>query len=161
MIPKLESLAERMKNERPQLLDAVRAVADAQANQKRPGDNYSIREILAHLAGAERGMTRMAQLAAAGQNPRLPPGYTNDEYNARQQAKRQDKTVAELVAELNESRVQLFAFMETLKEEDLTKPAEHPVLGDTDVWGVLNVLVQHEWDHTQELRVWLKELAEK
>jgi hypothetical protein len=161
MISKLQPLVEQMQRERPQLFATVRAVTDEQADLKRPGENYSVREILAHLAGAERGMTRMAQNAAADKNPRLPEGYVNDEYNARQQAKRKDKSVSELVAELTESRQQLFAFMETLRDEDLDKPAEHPIVGDTDVWGVLNVLVEHEQEHTLQLGEWVAELQKE
>lgn len=158
MIPRVQSLVERMQRERPLLLAAVREVADEQATLERPGENYSVREILAHLAGAERGMTRMAQLAAADKNPRLPQGYVNDEYNARQQEKRKDKSVSELISELSESRQQLLAFMETVREEDLAKPAEHPIIGNTDVWGVLNILIEHEQEHAQQLSEWVAEL---
>lgn len=157
MIEPLVPVAERLKQAREALLAQARRVTEAEWNRPRSTD-FSAREILTHLAGAERGMTRLAQRMAAGENPRLAPTYNNDFYNARQLEKRQGQSPAQLQAELAESRRDLLAFMETLTEADLRKRGEHPVVGDTDVLGLLNVIATHEFDHGKELGEWIDRL---
>lgn len=161
MLERLEPLLERMRVERPALLALVGRLTESEAARSRPGDNYSARATLAHLAGAERGMTRLGQRMAAGENPRLAPNYDNNFYNARQQDKRKDMTVAQLEAELAESRRELLIFMESLTDETLARRGEHPVAGDVSVWYLLRVIVDHEREHTVELENWVERLVKE
>jgi hypothetical protein len=159
MLAEINSLAEELSDNRrlmAQVLDRLRE--EEKDRQPREGE-YSPRQVLAHLAGAERGMTRLMQLMAAGEKPRLKPDYDNDYYNLRQQEKRAKMSVADLAKELEVARRDLLAFMETLKPEDLEKVGGHPTASETNVLGVLKILQTHERDHIEEMSSWADELV--
>lgn len=161
MLERLQPLLDRMERERPALLELVDRLTEAEANRSQPGDGYSVRATLAHLAGAERGMTRLARRIAAGDSPRLAPEYDHDLYNARQQEKRQGSTRSQLEAELAESRRELHTFMDGLTDAELGRRGEHPIAGDVSLWDLLHVIVNHERDHARELEARIERRAVK
>ncbi len=158
MLPELVSLAQELAENR-RFLDTTLARLRVEEMNLAPSEGeYSPRQVLAHLAGAERGMTRLMQLMAKGEHPRLKPDYNNDYYNSRQQEKRALMSVAQLRAELEETRSDLLALMENLHAEDLEKRGEHPTAGESTVLGVLRTLQAHERDHLVAMSAWADEL---
>ncbi len=154
MLTELQPIARDLEQNR-QLLDRVMGPMSEEEMAQTPREGlYSGREVLAHLAGANRGMTRLMQRMAAGETPRLKADYNNDYYNARQQEKRAGLSVPELTAELDETHRELLAFMETLTPEDLVKRGEHPALGESTVLEVLQLLRTHELTHLREFGAW-------
>jgi uncharacterized damage-inducible protein DinB len=159
MLLELEPLAQELEENR-RLMDQILGHLRAEEMDRSPREGeYSPRQVLAHLAGAERGMTRLIQLMAAGEKPQLKPDYNNDYYNARQQEKRAKMGAAALRAELEETRRALLAVMESLKAEDLGKLGEHPTIGEASVLEVLKTLQTHERDHIVEMSVWADKLV--
>jgi hypothetical protein len=151
MLKELEPIADKLHKERAALNRVLDGLTEAQAAQTWVSADWALKDTLAHLAGAERGMLRMAQRMAQGENPRLPEGYNNDEYNARQIAKRKDKSLTEIRTELGASRAELMTFLENLTLPQLALRGEHPILGDTTVKDVLNVVGSHEASHCAEI----------
>ncbi len=158
MLAQLEPIAQRLGQNRHLLDEYIKPLSDEQLRQSPREGQYSGREVLAHLAGADRGMTRLVQLMAAGQEPRLKADYNNDYYNARQQEKRAGLSVEQLVAEIDEAHRDLLGVMDTLRPEDLAKHGDHPVLGDATVLQVLEILASHEKEHIQEFGAWSREM---
>lgn len=159
MLPELQPLVQELAENR-RILDANlgRLRAEEMNLSPREGE-YSPRQVLAHLAGAERGMTRLMALMAKGEHPRLKPDYNNDYYNLRQQEKRAQMSVPQLRAELEETRADLLALMESLRAQDLDEQGEHPAVGETSVLGVLRTLQAHERDHIVAMSAWVDELT--
>ena len=154
MLPELDKITQDLDADWRTLTDTLDQLSEDELSRS-PGDGqYSGREMLAHLAGAERGLTRLLELMAAGEFPRLRPDYNNDFYNARQQEKRAKLSTNDLRAELQDLRAKLLAFMETLRAEDLPKHGEHPTQGILTVRGVLESLQQHEHNHIAEFGAW-------
>ncbi len=151
MIKELDALAARLNNERAALMQTLSALTEEQAERIILSSGWSVKDTVAHLAGAERGMLRMMQRMASGENPRLSPEYNNDEYNRRQVAKRKEKSLEEIRSELHASRAELMMFMEGLAPEKLPLPGEHPLLGDTHVIDVLQVIGSHEAEQGKEI----------
>jgi uncharacterized damage-inducible protein DinB len=158
MLPELESLKIELDENRRLLADTLRDLSDDEMQRAPRVGEYAGREMLAHLAGAERGMTRLMQNMAAGKNPRLRADYDNDVYNARQQEKRARMTSEQLLDELQQSRAELLAFMETLTGAQLDLRGEHPTVGDASVRDVLITLQTHERAHIQEFGAWADEM---
>jgi uncharacterized protein (TIGR03083 family) len=158
MLKELEPIVSKLNNERAALARTLDGLTEEQAAQTVVIPEWSVKDVTAHLAGAERGMLRMAQRMANGENPRLPKDYSNDEYNRRQVAKRKEKSLAEIRAELEMSRAELLAFMESLTVEKLALPGEHPILGETTVKDVLNIIGSHEAAHGKDISDKIREL---
>ncbi len=152
MLPELESIARELDQNLRDINEFVSALGGDELERAPGGGHYSARQTLAHLAGADRGMTALMKQMVAGANPRLKPGYNNDYFNARQQEKRAGMNVDELRAELDAAHRDLNDFIGTLRVEDLDKRGEHPRIGDSSVLQVMNMLRQHEQEHLEELR---------
>ncbi len=151
MLTELREIADKLNEERGVLNREVESLTEEQAATIRVNPDWTIKDALAHLAGAERGMTRMAQGIARGENPQLPQGYNNDEYNARQVAKRRDLTLAQLRAELNETRGALMALLDSLTPEQLELCGEHPIARQISLKDLLVVIYRHEATHCSEI----------
>ena len=158
MLAELEPTVAKLNESRARLMRLLDQLAEAQATQVMVNPEWSVRDIVSHLVGAERGMTRMALQFATGSNPKLPADYNNDVYNARQVAKRKSLTYAQARAELEASRVDMLAFMETLTAPQLAYRGEHPIRGDISLKELLGVIAWHEGLHSQEISDKLLEL---
>ncbi len=158
MLPSLDPVAASLAENRRLLDGLVNSLSDAEMNRPPREGEYSGRQVIAHLAGADRGMTRLVQDMAADKSPRPSPDYDNDYYNARQQQKRAGRSVQELCAELDESHRELLALMETLKPEDLEKQGEHPIAGQATLFEVLEILAAHERGHIDDLQGWAEQM---
>jgi uncharacterized protein YhaN len=159
MLIEIEPLVGELAENRRRMAEVLSRLREDEMDRAPRKGEYSPRQVLAHLAGAERGMTRLLHLMAAGDMPKLRPDYDNDLYNARQQEKRAKMSVGDLKAELEDARRDLLALMESLKPGDLGKGGEHPTLHETNVLGVLKQLQAHERAHVQEMSAWASELA--
>ncbi len=158
MLKELGPIAAKLNEARMMLTRTLDQLTEEQVTQLMINPEWSVKDAIAHLIGAERGMTRMAQRFASGENPQLPDDYNNDVYNARQVAKRKAMSLVQVRAELETSRAELLVFMESLTADKLTLPGEHPLLGDTTVNAVLNVIASHEASHGNEISAKIHEL---
>ncbi len=150
MLKELEPIASQLREARAEFKRTLAALTDAQAAAMTTPD-WSVKDTVAHLAGAERGMVRMAQRIASGENPQLPPDYSNDVYNARQVAKRKEQTVAQLLAELETSRAELMTLIETLTPNQLELRGQHPLGGNVNLVELCTIICKHEIAHGTEI----------
>ena len=151
MLKELEPIADKLNEERAILNRTLDQMTDAEAAGIRVTPEWSLKDAVAHLVGAERGMTRIARGMANGTNPQLPQGYSNDEYNARQVAKRKEQSVAQVRAELNATRADLLQFLESITPEQLALCGEHPLAGNISLKELLVIIYSHESTHANEI----------
>ena len=104
MLKDLEPIVDKLNEEREVLNRTLDGINEQEAAEIHVTPEWNIKDAVAHLVGAERGMTRIARGTARGENPQLPEGYNNDVYNARQVAKRKEQSLAQVHAELVASR---------------------------------------------------------
>ena len=114
---------------------------------------------MAHLAGAERGLQGTVQRFLAGQP--LPEGFSLDYWNQRQVEKQKERSVADLLAGLQASRVDTLALLDSLSDEQLAVRGLHPAGFETSVGGIFRVMAMHELDHGQEIALALGLPVEK
>ena len=151
MLAELEPTVAKLNESRATLMGLLDQLAEMQAAQVMINPEWSVKDLVGHLVGAECGMTRMAQQFATGANPKLPTGYNNDVYNARQVEKRKALTYAQARAELESSRGNLLAVIDQLTAAQLDYQGEHPVRGNISLKELLNVIAWHESLHSKEI----------
>lgn len=125
---------------------------DEQASATMVTDQWTVKDVLAHLAGAERGMLRTAQGMATGKDPQLPEGFDNDQNNARMVAKRKTQTFVQVFDELKSVHNDLSAFLDAITQEQLTLMGEHPLEGEISLKDLLVVIYSHEVTHCNEIQ---------
>lgn len=151
MLKELEAIANKLDEERSLLVRTLDGLTEEQAAQIMATPEWSIKDAVAHLVGAERGMTRIARTMALGENPQLPEGYNNDEYNARQVGKRKSLSLAQVRAELDATRAELRTILDSFTLEQLKLCGEHPLAGEITLKELLVILYSHETSHANEI----------
>jgi hypothetical protein len=151
MLKELESISNKLNEALSVLVQTLDRLTEEQADEVKITSEWSARDEIAHLAGANRGMYAIAQKMAAGQDPQLRPDYDNDFYNARQVAKRKGKSLADLRQEIEEAHAELIGFLDSLTQEQLDLMGQHPIYGHVKLKELLVIIYSHETTHTREI----------
>jgi uncharacterized protein (TIGR03083 family) len=158
MLKELEPIAAKLNEACTLLSRTLDRLTDDQAAQLSVNPEWSVKDTLAHLVGAKRGMTRLAQRFAEGQDPQLPADYNNDVYNARQVAKRKAMSLAEVRAEFDAAHQELVAYLDSITAQQLELRGEHPLAGEIPLKDLLVVIYSHETQHCKEIAEKIREL---
>ncbi len=127
-------------------------LSDEQWNRLVTGDEgWVARDVVGHLMTAERGMIFNAKRSAAGIETTLPDDFDLDRYNQGQARKQADKSVIQLMAELNQVRAATLSFLDELSEEQMNLPTVHPIVKPITVAGIFKVIAIHQTQHAEEV----------
>jgi len=130
------------------LLDAVNGLSEEQMTRVWYGD-WSVRDILAHVAGWHREEIAMLERMARGERA-VPESadYTDDDaWNARFAAKWRAASAGEVLAELNASKEAYVAAASRLPEERFEE-------GRTARRLLQQGCIEHYLEHADEIREW-------
>ena len=155
-LSKIKSLDER-KHELRDYLNATREplltlIASFQPedwDRKVQGDDgqWSVKQVLLHLATSETGQTGTAKAIIEGK-PTVPDDFDLNRYNNRQVERIAAKTPPEILFGMAESRQKLLALLNELTEADMAKRGKH-ARGDVLTLEQLFYRIgEHEADHT-------------
>jgi uncharacterized protein (TIGR03083 family) len=151
MLKELESIANKLTEARVVLAQTLDPLTEEQAAQVMVTPEWSVKDVIAHLAGAERGMLGIAQRMARGEDPQLRPDYNNDTYNARQVAKRKGRSLADLRAELDGTRADMLSYLESLTPVQVDFLGQHPLAGEVTLKELLVIIYSHATTHRGEI----------
>ena len=154
-------MSEDKKSAVKQKLTAVReetyptlgGLADEQWNRVAysEGAEWRVADILRHVADSEKGMTAlMIQVKAGGEG--VPPDFDLSRWNQRVVTKLQDKSPQALLEGMADNRAALFAFIDTLADDDWAKQGRHASLHILTIEQVCHLIADHEQTHVDEIR---------
>lgn len=151
MLPELELRARELQANWDKFISFLRGLNETQLNASGAGQEYSPRQTIAHLIGAETSMLRMAKNWIAGQDNRIRPDFDLNFFNRRQQEKRAAQSLDELLEDWHKAHQDLIALMETLTPDDLEKRGDHPSAKDTTLRNLFLIITTHEANHMRDL----------
>ncbi len=157
MLKDLEPIASKLTEAHSVLVRTLDGLTEERATQLSVNPDWSVKDQVAHLAGANRGMFGIAQRIAKGDDPQLPPEYNNDTYNARQIAKRKEKSLADIRAELDATHAEVIAFLQNITPEQLDLRGQHPLYGELTLKELLVVIYSHATTHANEIATTIRE----
>jgi len=115
-------------------------------------DPWTVRDMLAHLVGAEISQHGLIQMWLDG-NTAMHPEFDIDRWNAGQLRRRQGRSVPQLLDDLTDARQETLKFLDHLSEDELDIVGEHPFLGpDTRIEKVIRGIYRHEHLHLDDIR---------
>ena len=161
MTDRKDAIRQHLATTRALLIDAVaglseaewgRSVAPALSGVEGSSESsWTVKQIVAHLASAEPGQIATGRRMLAGEAA-LPEGFSLDFWNQRQVEKRRDRSPADLLSDLSQSRQELSAWIDGLSEADLDKSGQH-ARGDFITVEQLCIRIgEHEAQHAEEIR---------
>lgn len=120
-LPEIEERFRAMVRGREGFLRAVYSVAsDAWGDQSIAAPGWTHKDILAHAAAIDlRAHTRLRNVLGEAGDAELASINRGDEWNQERVAERRDRTVAQLITELDAKRAQTFELLSRLKPEHL------------------------------------------
>lgn len=155
MLKELESISNKLTEAHAMLYRMMDSLSEADAAAI-ANPAWNVKDVIAHLAGAERGMLRIAQASARGEDPQLPEGYDNDVFNARQVAKRKEQSLVQVLEEIKGVHNEMSALLDSITAEQLTRMGEHPLAGEIALKDLLVVIYSHEVTHCNEIKTALR-----
>lgn len=146
-----DKLRKRLDEAHADLLVAVSGLTAEQAARATPNVNWTVQDVLAHLAGAERGHQQVIRALLAGEVAGQP-GFDLDTFNQADVAAREGWTLGKLFEDLNASRAGTLALLESMGAEDWDRAGYHPGGFDTTIEGTFRVIAIHERRHAKDIR---------
>ena len=156
----IETLKIKLQAERVKLLDACAALND---DRDSGADEWSVQDVLAHVANAEQLNVKFARVmleqthpkqieAVAADFPDYEGVFDLDRFNAYTREKLRAQTFPQVMENLTRTREETLAWIETLTEEQLERGGQHAAWGELTVRGILKILMLHDKAHAQELK---------
>lgn len=111
---------------------------------------WTVRQVLVHVADADRGHNRQAMGYAEGQQV-IPPDFDVQRYNVRTTEKLASKTVDEARMEMSQSRQALLEWLDSVDEEKLNREGLHASGNIMTVRNMLRIQALHEQGHARDI----------
>ncbi len=141
---------------RAELEAALRPLAPAALERPAALGEWSVRDMLLHLAGWDRASREALSRVLAEDNPVFEryegAGWDWSEWNRRFIAGRDGITAVQALAELGSERQALRALVAPLSDEQLRRRARMPWDYELSVAEVLAVQTQHDREHAAQIR---------
>lgn len=150
MSERKQKLVEELARSRERLVAAVKELTDEELARPSPNEGWTVKDTLGHVAAAEGGMLVLIERSLQGQ-PTVVEGFDINRYNAGQVRRAKEKSVADLLAQMEESRAKLLALLDPLSDADLDRPAKHPVRGDCTCEEIFRIIAWHEGLHAEDI----------
>ncbi len=115
------------------------------------GSEWTIADMFRHVVDSERGMIgTMNSIRKGGEG--VPADFDLARWNQRVVNKLADKTPEQLFEEMSENRIQLFGFIDELRDEDWEKRGRHASLRIMSIEEICHLIGDHERMHVGVMR---------
>jgi uncharacterized damage-inducible protein DinB len=156
------AIKDKLIAERAKLLESIANVPHGVMMHPFGDEGWSIKDVLAHTAMAESVNVKFAKMMVAKDSPLqlrefaaefpdFPGEFELDRFNAWMTERWRAKSLAEILAALNETRADTLTWLDTLTPAQLERSGEHAVWGKQSVRGMFRILVIHDKFHRGDI----------
>lgn len=154
MTSELEKIVNKLTNDGKNVISVFGALSPEQAEREfytSELDVWKVKHVLAHLIFAEQEFLNLfANILAGGEGAR--EGFDVDQYNFETMVDFKDRTLEQLMAEFERTRVETIDFIQKLSEVDVQKVGRHPALGVTSLLDMIKMIYVHSQMHTRDVK---------
>lgn len=144
--PRRSHLLARLSAERAALLDGLLGLVESALTEKPVFDDWTAKDILAHIAAWDRWEARTMQCMVAGETPDFSALQDFAVSNAAIVAKWRDRSLDEVVTELVAARSDWVDWLTSLSDAEFFRPRSY--FGHA--WTFSEVPMQVQWGHDAE-----------
>ena len=157
MSKRVDNLVMRLHKGDDKTMETLRNLSGAQWQMVLYEEPYpwTVRDMVAHLLSAEKGLRRIAKNVAAG-GPGAPRGFDYNAHNAEEQVRLADLSPKKLLAGLTDARQATIDWVSELDEADLDQTGYHPALGEVTLETLINAFHGHQLMHLRDLQALLR-----
>ena len=143
-------LIRKLKAERATLLETLQPIDDASASRPAPGDEWSVKQQLAHLAATEHLYARCVERAleedGADTSELWPKSQEPTDFTDAR-----ERPLSELIANITAAREETLAIANRLTESDWQRKGANTPFGDLTVGQFLKSLYRHDRMHIDQI----------
>ena len=157
----MSDVVAELERERRALLGTIAGIDETMLDRKGVVGDWSIKNVLAHLAGWEEWIIRaLPIMLAGGELPEDLRAAARDEnrYNREQVAEREELTPGEQLMELERIRATLIEYIRTLDEATLNRPQPWPRWKGTLAEYFFTAVRDHDAEHREMLEAAVAQL---
>ena len=146
-----------LEDSHERILEAIDGLSTEEMSEPGVIDNWSVKDILAHLTRWEAEVIKMLWQARQGMQPTslLNQPHSVDEVNALWREEDQTRSLERILEDFHGVRNQTIRRLEFFTDKDLNDPARYPWLGGQPLWEwVAGDSFQHDEEHLEQLRSW-------
>ncbi len=143
-------LINRLKQKRDEFHQTIAGLTEQEARQPLAENDWTIREVLSHLASSEGGMRVVSEIMVAKKGYNFKP-LDRNQWNASEIEKRKERPLAEIIAEWEENRQKFINFFSGLNDEQLAYEGTHHFWGDITTRFVVEQLLRHQAEHQAQI----------
>lgn len=157
MSERLENRKQVLAESRAKLMDALERIGNRGDEQiYSDGAQWTLRQLVIHLALADKGHNQMIYRYAQGEEF-IPEDYDVDRYNQRSVEKSDAMTLEQAIAALNQSRAELLAWFDEQEDDSfLDQSGRHPMMRILSLYQIITVMSQHEVGHADDILAMLE-----
>jgi len=148
------ALLQHVVNKNAETVPTLASLSDAELAVQVYSDEdaqWTVRDLLAHLADAETGqLGQVRRLLEGGRT--VPDDFDVHRWNRRVVQKRAGQSATELVAEILTAHSELLALLAQLGDADLDKAGRHSLGDELTVEGYFRRIADHRAQHVAEIR---------
>ncbi len=149
-----ESIRQQILADHAESLAVLKRLTPKQWAAPVPSDEgapWTARDVLAHLAVSEGGQLGQVTRLLAGEQT-VPPDFDLNRFNRGSVKKRADKSVDELLAEIESAHAQVLAALDAVAEADLDKTGRHARGDIITVAEFFTRITAHRREHAHQLK---------
>jgi uncharacterized protein (TIGR03083 family) len=148
-----EIILKRLADEGRKVADYFRTLSGAQYAQQVyiTGPQWTVRNVLAHLANAEQYLGLLVRDILGG-GPGAPEDFVIDDFNATQVAGLKDVPPADLIRQFEAARTEMAAIVRDMTEVDFDRVGRHPWFGRVPLEQMLKLVYRHNMLHERDIR---------
>jgi len=115
------------------------------------GAEWNVRDVLAHFISVEKSILKLFENIRSGGGG-ASEDFSVDRFNAEQVSKLAEISPFDLLAQYQEARAGMIAWVSGLSESDLQKTGRHPFLGVTTLGEMIKMVYRHNQIHLRDMR---------
>ena len=142
---------------RTQLLAAVKGLSEVEMTTLPVSEIWTLREVLAHIGGWAMWDLETIRATRQGRHPDLSIIQNVDIFNNELVAERNEWSVAQIFAEIEDAQVAMQELLSSMSNQDLFDIGtfQGPYWDNLAEW--LQVAWEHEEEHTAQILLWRKQ----
>ena len=152
-----EELIRTLEEGREAFLDSIEGLSDEQMVEENVFDDWTVKDILAHLTMWEAELVKLLWQARQGHKPTSVhfAKVSMDEQNATWHRQNKARPLERVLDDYHGVRPQTVRRVEAFSERDLTDPKRYPWLEGTPLWKwIASDSFEHEAEHLAQIREW-------
>jgi hypothetical protein len=151
-----QMLAGQLQEARERLINSYAGLSDGEMLEPGVAGDWSVRDVLAHVAAWDRAQTEAYRMMLRGERPTLLDldEEANEAFNHEHHGRLKDLDLQEVITELFAAREEMVMLLRELDNDALFAPAPGDEHAELSIAACISVSTNHDEEHAEMIENW-------